>query len=633
MQAAAQLNTDRTIQVGRNALYFENYPLAIQHFNQVIEAKPYLAEPYLYRAIAKYNLQDYSGAKADAARTIEINPFLPDAWEVHGVANQCLNLHAAAAADYARALELLPHNRGLLFNRAIALENAGKPAQADSIYAELIAEYPRLAPARVGRAQLRLARGDTIDARALLDEALALDANSVEALTLRASLAQNPKDALADMERAVTLRPDMTWLRVNRAVARYHAFDFNGTLDDLDYVLELDPLNYTALFNRAMIRTEMQDNDRALLDLDRALQLRPDDVRARICRALVEADKGMFDQAIADADAIVDAYPEMYAGYAVRSHIHDLAGNRRAALTDYRRAQSMEIASSDLSDRSDKSDPSEVAARFRALQTLADESSAQTFNTEGLHAPQRDRRISMEPQPIYRLSYYTAPDVPNLYDRELEELNAARVLPNVVYLTNADASITRDSDYARHCASIARLGNAISAGNARAIDFFARAMDHASLLDYAAATADLDSVISRQPDFAPAYLMRAAVRYSQQEAQQGRVMTDIDPEAYNAAASMTLRQILADLDKALALNPRMAAAEYNRGVLLLRMGRTDDAMQAFTRAIAIAPDLGAAYFNRGYIHFSRGNRDDAVRDLSRAGQLGVANAYALLKNL
>ena len=63
--ASAQLNTDRITAIGRNALYFEDYVLSIQYFNQVIKLKPYLAEPYLLRAIAKIQRQDYTGALKD----------------------------------------------------------------------------------------------------------------------------------------------------------------------------------------------------------------------------------------------------------------------------------------------------------------------------------------------------------------------------------------------------------------------------------------------------------------------------------------------------------------------------------------------------------------------------------------
>ena len=84
--AFAQINTEQVMNIGRNALYFEDYILSIQYFNQVIAQKPYLAEPYFFRAVAKISLDDYSGAEADATRCIEINPFIKDAYRVRGVA-------------------------------------------------------------------------------------------------------------------------------------------------------------------------------------------------------------------------------------------------------------------------------------------------------------------------------------------------------------------------------------------------------------------------------------------------------------------------------------------------------------------------------------------------------------------
>ena len=86
--AHAQINTDQVLNIGRNALYFEDYILSIQYFNQVIAAKPYLAEPYFFRAVAKINLEDYRGAEEDATLCIDRNPFITDAYQVRGVARQ-----------------------------------------------------------------------------------------------------------------------------------------------------------------------------------------------------------------------------------------------------------------------------------------------------------------------------------------------------------------------------------------------------------------------------------------------------------------------------------------------------------------------------------------------------------------
>ena len=47
-----QINTDRMLTIGKNALYFEDYVLAIQYFNKVIRVKPYLADPYFYRGLS-----------------------------------------------------------------------------------------------------------------------------------------------------------------------------------------------------------------------------------------------------------------------------------------------------------------------------------------------------------------------------------------------------------------------------------------------------------------------------------------------------------------------------------------------------------------------------------------------------
>ena len=107
----AQINTDQVIQIGRNALYFEDYVLSIQYFNQVIDAKPYLAQPYFYRALAKFNLDDLQGAEQDATTAIEHNPFIVDAYEIRGVARQNLGKAKEAIADYDHALTMLPERR------------------------------------------------------------------------------------------------------------------------------------------------------------------------------------------------------------------------------------------------------------------------------------------------------------------------------------------------------------------------------------------------------------------------------------------------------------------------------------------------------------------------------------------
>ena len=83
--ALSQINTDRVMTIGKNALYFEDYVLSIQYFNQVINAKPYLAEPFFYRGLAKINLDDFQGAESDCTESIERNPFVANTYQIRGI--------------------------------------------------------------------------------------------------------------------------------------------------------------------------------------------------------------------------------------------------------------------------------------------------------------------------------------------------------------------------------------------------------------------------------------------------------------------------------------------------------------------------------------------------------------------
>ena len=72
----AQFNTDRLLMIGRSALYYEDYVLSIQYFNQAISSKPYLYEPWFFRGVAKFYLDDYVGAESDCTEALERNPYV-----------------------------------------------------------------------------------------------------------------------------------------------------------------------------------------------------------------------------------------------------------------------------------------------------------------------------------------------------------------------------------------------------------------------------------------------------------------------------------------------------------------------------------------------------------------------------
>lgn len=658
----AQVNTDQVMRIGQNALYFEDYMLSIQYFNQAIAAKPYLAQPYFLRSVAKINLDDFTGAEADATKAIELNPFLTDAYEVRGVARQNRGRNRLAIEDYEQALKLLPRNRQLLFNKALAQTEVRDFEGAAATYAELLRYYPNFDNGFLGRARLYLASGDTLAATADIDRAIELDDRDANAYIMRADIAINSArdyaGALEDIDKAIRLQPTMAGLYINRAFLRYNLDSYNGAMADYDYALTLDPLNKVALFNRALLLAEVSANDLALDDFNRVLDLDPDDYRALFNRAQIHKAKGNYEAAMADINRVAERFPDFPGAIYFRGSLNQAMGRLVAAENDYRRANEMAralrpedysgdeggngnatAAGSDNGDRNEDEIPEELAGkRFRTLLTVDDNAEIRReYNNSAIRGRVQDRTMNIEIEPMMMLSFYSSPTElrpASLYIREVDDLNATRMLRFLLMVTNAVPTID-ESTAARHFQSIEYYNSYLSTHDGRPVDYIGRALDFITVRDYLNAERDAGRALELAPDLAIAYMIRAQARY-------GRYLLERDGRSDNAAgdamtrlslARSALDQVAADLDSATTLSPATAVLWYNKGNVLFESGDAEDAIAAYTRAIELKADFGEAYFNRGYMHLQQGHQSDGIADLSKAGELGIIPAYNLIKRL
>lgn len=659
----AQINTDQVLQIGRNALYFEDYVLSIQYFNQVIAAKPYLAQPYFFRALAKYNLEDFKGAEADANLAIERNPFITDAYELRGVARQNLGLDTLAIQDYARALELLPHNRGILFNMALAQENIKDYESAEKSYAQLLGSHPGFDGGYLGRAKLRLAKADTVAALEDIDQALKLNKNAVNGYLLRADIAihrnQDYNQALKDMDEAIRLQPKYAGYYINRAFIRYRLDDYFGAMSDYDYSLQLDPSNFVAYYNRALLRMEVHDFNKAIDDLSQVLAMRPNEYRALFNRAMLYREIGDYNNSLKDIDRVISEIPNFALAYYLRFDVKHSMGNRTAqadldksiALAKTQKArEGLEnlINPSKLLDQATPAEedfnaesPDEVSRQFSTLLTVSDNATVdQEFNNKSIRGKVQNRTVSIDLEPLFTITYYTSPTElkpSGDYIREVDDLNRSKALRYVLQVTNHEYPITDVEDINRHFQSIEYYNSYLSTHSPRAIDYFGRAMDQYTVKNMDGAISDFDKAINAAPDFAVAYLMRAIARDRKiklASTTDSRTSDGKTSDKFSATAMKVERQlVMDDIDNVIKLSPSMAVAYYNKGVLLAEMQDLTSALAAFTKAVELKPDFGEAYYNRGYVYFRLGNRIAGINDLSKSGELGIVPSYNLLKRM
>ena len=168
--------------------------------------------------------------------------------------------------------------------------------------------------------------------------------------------------------------------------------------------------------------------------------------------------------------------------------------------------------------------------------------------------------------------------------------------------------------------------------------YFARAIEFALVQDYNSALEDATRAIQRQPNLTLAYFCRATWRYKLLEYQ--RSTGEVQDVEYNKLAgsdqrfqNITFDLIMRDYDEVLRQQPDFQWALYNKAGILATQKAYNDAINAYTQAIEIDNDFAEAYFNRGLTRIYIDQNDAGLQDLSKAGELGIYQAYNLITRL
>jgi Tfp pilus assembly protein PilF len=132
---------------------------------------------------------------------------------------------------------------------------------------------------------------------------------------------------------------------------------------------------------------------------------------------------------------------------------------------------------------------------------------------------------------------------------------------------------------------------------------FQRAVEHQRQGRAREALESYDAVLRLNPEMADAHCNRGIVL----QAMLGR------PE-----------EALTSFDRAIALNPRMAMAHHQRGNTLRDLGRLEESLENYDRALALKPDAAMAHNDRGNVLRNLHRWDEAILSYERAIELNPA---------
>lgn len=668
----AQINTDRMMIIGRNALYFEDYILSIQYFNQVIRSKPYLAEPYLYRAIAKLSLEDFQSAEEDCSSALERNPFIVRAYYVRSYARMNLKKYEAAIEDCRQGLEFDTEHKGLMLNKGISRMYAGQHEQARLDLNELLIKDPNYLYAYMSRGQLSVEIGDSLGAIDDFSRALAVDRYFAPAYASRAYvnlLRKNYTDAVSDLNEAIHLEPDNESFFINRSLARYQINDFRGSLSDLDRVVQINPNSLTAYFNRGLIRAEVGDDNRAIEDFDKVIFMDPANDMAIYNRAVLRSTTGDTKGAEADLSQIITRYPNFYPAYYQRAELRKKMNDAKGADQDYffawdlenkirqqkEAGQEVRAAGDQQAEDKTRQETDEDLFKYNRVIVPDNELAQSSPYANPIRGRVQDQAVQMMPEPMYRLSYYeelhpVGIKRPMNYSSYLEKLKAEDTRLEALLITNRGISLSSEQIHA-HFESIDHYSKLIGEHADQAHLFFARALDFALVKDNDNALVDLNRALFLDNKLVLAYFERANLRFDlllfeqSQSNRSDKLSNDYlspnrseDKQAQSHSLSKTEEAfgadyilVMQDYEKILELAPEFVYAWYNRAYIRFLQKDYRSALEDFNRAIELSPYFAEAWYNRGIVRIYLGERENGLRDLSKAGELGMYKAYNLIK--
>ena len=89
-------------------------------------------------------------------------------------------------------------------------------------------------------------------------------------------------------------------------------------------------------------------------------------------------------------------------------------------------------------------------------------------------------------------------------------------------------------------------------------------------------------------------------------------------------------EAIEDMEEAAQIVPDIPYIHYNLGNLHTLSSQLIAAIEDYDRAIKLYPYMGDAYFNRGLVLIYLKDKEKGCIDLSRAGELGVSDAYSVI---
>jgi tetratricopeptide (TPR) repeat protein len=247
----------------------------------------------------------------------------------------------------------------------------------------------------------------------------------------------------------------------------------------------------------------------------------------------------------------------------------------------------------------------------------------------------QDRAVEIDLKPAYATVLFT---------RSMEGIRLYDTFSKPVYHTTL-LSLVNDPALINTWmaeSELERLTDTLAPINSGWEDYLKLAELHFELQDYSKALEDYEQAIRLNPGMVRPWFGRANTRLKligMKASEEGDLYLFSANTGFNAPpgeeAAMDQEfdygEVIRDYDRVIELDPGFQYAWYNRGYVKALNGNYWGAISDLTRAAELDPEFADAFYNKGLLLIYLNLKAVGCQDISMAGELGIEDAYAVLK--
>ncbi len=341
----------KTAPVDSVSIYLDSgrYADAVRLITPLIKKKPYQADLYILRGLARIELDELDSAGADFRKSLSIRAKNDTAYYNLGYIEFLKGNYGEAIAYYDSAILYNPKGIYYYVARGDAFLEAGSYPLAAEDYHTAIKAGEHMGTAYFGLGLVFLYNAMTDSARYYFSLAIVEDPFDDEYYYQRGIARYSEGDldgALKDFDMAISLNDENTKALFARAELYIEYGDFVQALEDLDAALQYDTLesptvnpdDLEMINERGKILLTLEMYPEAVRDFTRILSVDPDLDVTRYNRALAWYHLGEYDKAKKDLDAAIKINPAEKDYYSYRGASLIMAGDTAAGFADFRKA-------------------------------------------------------------------------------------------------------------------------------------------------------------------------------------------------------------------------------------------------------------------------------------------------------